>query len=313
MARSLAAFVLTLGVTAPALLDANIEVDGKKLRPHEQTFQVDGTRITVDVDRALVTTGDRVTATIVAYSDTPKQVQLDLRLVQSHLQLGERIEPPSHQIDREKITLQAKPEGGKTTVALVLGTPRKSLGQLDRFSIFVGPHGTPSPTKPDYDGGADSGTDFWQANIEAGKAASVDVMGWSGNSISMKTTVEGKIVAGEPFIIDVRVKNTTGVVLPNKPNVQVSTGATLSSSGDDDDVQIDALDADRDDNGVPQLIKRGAETVSRFRIAPKHADKQLTLAVSVDVFNTGIGPMLGGARDAITFHAADADAKVALK
>ncbi len=311
MARPLAAFVLTLGVTAPALLDANIELDGKKLRPREQTFQIDGTRVTVDVDRALAMTGDKVTATIVAYSDTPKQVQLDLRLVQTHLQLGERIEPPAHQIDREKLTVLAKPDGGKTSVALVLGTPRKSLGQLDRFSIYVGQHGTPSPVnKPNYDGGGDSGDDFWQASIEAGKAASVDIMGWSGNSISMKTTVEGKIVAGEPFIIDVHVKNTTGAVLPDKPNIQVSTGATLATAGDDDEIQIDALDVDRDE---PQPIKRGAETVSRFRIAPKHAEKQITLAISADAFNTGIGPMLGGARDVITFHAADADAKVALK
>ncbi|HEY1552460.1 MAG TPA: hypothetical protein VGG28_31750 [Kofleriaceae bacterium] len=314
MARPLAAFVITLGIAAPALLDANIEVDGKKLRPREKTFQVDDTRVTIDVDRALVTTGDRVIATVVAYSDTPKKVQLDLRLVQTHLQLGERVEPPAHQIDREKLTLEATPEGGKTTVALVLGSPRKSLGQLDRFAIYVGAHGTPSPTKPDYDGGADSGTDFWQANIEAGKAASVDVMGWSGNSISMKTTVEDKIVAGEPFIIDVRVKNTTGSVLPNKPVVQVQTGATLALPGsDDDEIEIDALDVDRDDNGVPQPIKRGAETISRFRIAPKHPQKQITLAISADAYNTGIGPMLGGARDAITFHAADADAKVALK
>ena len=108
---TLATFLITVGITAPALLDANIETDGKKLRPHQQTFQVDGTRITLDVDRALVTTGDKVTATIVAYSDTPKPVALDLRLVQTHLQLGERIEPPQHQIDREKITVQATPDG----------------------------------------------------------------------------------------------------------------------------------------------------------------------------------------------------------
>jgi hypothetical protein len=312
MARPLAAFVITLGVTAPALLDANIELDGKKLRPREQTFQVDDTRVTIDVDHALAMTGDKVTATIVAYSDTPKQVQLDLRLVQTHLQPGERIEPPAHQIDREKVTVFAKPDGGKTSVALVLGAPRKSLGQLDRFSIYVGAHGTPSPVKPDYDGGADSGGDFWQASIEAGKAASVDVMGWSGNSISMKTTAEGKLVAGQPFIVDVRVKNTTGMTLPQDPLVQLMTGRTVSTemqTADDDDVEIDALDAD----ATPKPVKRGGEIVRRFRVVPKHDQKQITLAVGATAFSGDIGPTLGGAREIVTFHAADSDAKVALK
>ncbi|HEX4455097.1 MAG TPA: hypothetical protein VH143_29755 [Kofleriaceae bacterium] len=313
MARPLAAFVITLGVTAPALLDANIELDGKKLRPREQTFQIDGTRVTIDVDRALAMTGDKVTATIVAYSDTPKQVELDLRLVQTHLQPGERIEPPSHQIDREKLTVFAKPDGGKVSVALVLGTPRKSLGQLDRFSIYVGPHGTPSPVnKPNYDGGGDSGNDFWQASIEAGKAASTDVMGWSGNSISMKTSAEGKLVAGQPFIVDVRIKNTTGMTLPEAPLVQLMTGRTVSTeieTADDDDVEIDALDGE----SSSKPVKRGAEIVRRFRVVPKHDQKQITLAVGATAFSGDIGPTLGGARDVITFHAADPDAKVALK
>src|SRR5580704_3080276 len=253
MARTLATFLITLGVTAPALLDANIEVDGKKLRPHEQTFTVDGTRVTLDIDRALVTTGDKVTATLVAYSDTPKPITLDLRLTQTHLQLGERMEPPSRQIDREKVTLQATPEGGKTKVSLVLGSPRKAMGQLDRFAIYVAPHGTPSPAKHDFDGDGDDGMDYWQASIESGKAAAVDVMGWSGNSISMKTSVEGSIVAGQPFVVAVRVKH-------------------------------------------------GAEVVRRFRVTPSSPMSQITLAVSATAYGDGIGPILGGARDAITFH-----------
>ncbi len=311
MARTLATFLITVGVTAPALLDANIEVDGKKLRPHEQTFTIDGTRVTLDIDRALVTTGDKVTATLVAYSDTPKQVALDLRLVQTHLQLGERMEPPSHQIDREKLTLKATPEGGKTQVSLVLGSPRKALGQLDRFAIYVAPHGTPSPAKHDFDGDGDDGMDYWQANIEAGKAAAVDVMGWSGNSISMKTSVDGPIVAGQPFVVAVRVKNTTGVTLPYPAQVELTTGADLAGKVyEDNAVAIEALD---DATADKPSVKRGAEVVRRFRVTPSSPMSQITLAVSATAYGDGIGPILGGARDAITFHATDVNAKVALK
>jgi hypothetical protein len=311
--RTLATFLVTIGVFVPTMLDANIEVDGKKLRPHQQSFEIDGTRVTLDVDRALVTTGDKVTATLVAYSDTPKPISLDLRLVQTHLQLGERISPPEHQIDREKITLQATPEGGKARVALVLGKPRKSLGQLDQFEIFVAAHGTPSPASHDFDGDADSGADYWSASIEAGKAASVDVMGWSGNSIWMKTTAEGPIVVGQPFIVAVRVKNTTGRKLPMQPQVELVTGEELSgkASTDDKRVVIDELDAQaRDDSrGVP----KGGEIVRRFKVTPTLPLNDITLAVTANAFDNDIGPTLGGARDAITFHALETGAKVALR
>ncbi|HEY3804119.1 MAG TPA: hypothetical protein VGL61_15995 [Kofleriaceae bacterium] len=310
--RTLATFLITVGVTAPALLDANIEVDGKKLRPHQKTFEVDGTRVTLDVDRALVTTGDKVTATLVAYSDTPKQIALDLRLVQSHIQLGERVSPPEHQIDREKITLQATPDGGKARVALVLGTPRKSLGQLDQFTIFVAPHGTPSPTKHDFDGDADSGADFWQASIDAGKAASVDVTGWSGNSISMRTVAEGPIVVGQPFVVAVHVKNTTGKTLPSLPQVDLATADELAgTAGDDPAVTIDEIDAH--EAATATTLPRGGEVVRRFKVTPTLPLKDVTLAISATALGDDIGPIAGGARDAITFHATESAAKIALK
>jgi len=315
MVRTLATFLLTVGITAPALLDANIETDGKKLRPHQQEFKLDdGTRVTLDVDRELVTTGDKVTATVTAYSDTPKKVTLDLRLMQTHLALGERVEPPSHQIDREKITVDATPQGGKTQVGLVLGKARKKLAQEDRFAIYVGPHGLPSPTKPDADGAADSGDDFWSANIEAGRAASVDVLGWSGNSISMKTSAEGPIVAGQPFVVTVKIKNTTGRKLPSTPSVELASSADTGMGmpePDTSDVKIEEIDDDAQTPDEPEQIAAGATVVHKFRVTPSKSMPQITLAVSGTAFNDGIGPIVGGARDVVTFHAS-AD-KVAIK
>ncbi|HEY1811248.1 MAG TPA: hypothetical protein VGG74_02770 [Kofleriaceae bacterium] len=308
--RTLATFLITVGVTAPALLDANIAIDGKKLRPHQRSFEIDGTRVTLDVDRSLATTGDKITATLVAYSDTPKQVALDLRLVQSHIQPGQRVSPPERQIDREKITLQATPDGGKARVSLLLGTPRKSLGQLDEFTIFVAPHGTPSPTKHDFDGDADSGADFWQASIDAGQAASVDITGWSGNSISMRTVAEGPIVVGQPFVVAVHVKNTTGKTLPSLPQIDLATSDELAGkSGNDPEVTIDELDSHDTETTVP----RGGEVVRRFKITPTLPLKAVTLSVSATALGDDIGPIAGGARDAITFHATESTAKIALR
>jgi hypothetical protein len=308
MARALATFLITVGVAAPALLDANIEKDGKKLRPHQQTFTIDGTKVTLDVDRALVTTGDKVTATLTAYSDTPKQVALDLRLMQTHLQLGERVEPPTHQIDREKVTIDATPDGGTAKVSLVLGKARKSLAQLDRFEIMVAPHGTPSPMKHDVDGDADSGRDLWDADIEAGTAAQQSVLGWSGNSISMKTAVEGPIVAGQPFVVAVKVKNTTGKVLPATPQIELATTAETQLK-EDSDVAIEEID----DADAPGELERGGETVRKFKVTPASPMKQITLAVTATAFADDIGPILGGARDVVTFRPSEAGTKVASK
>src|SRR5215510_2950810 len=71
---TLAAAFVTLAVIAPAgwrALDADIQSDGKRLRPLQQSFTVDGTRITLDVDRHVVMTGDTVTATLVALGERP--------------------------------------------------------------------------------------------------------------------------------------------------------------------------------------------------------------------------------------------------
>jgi hypothetical protein len=313
MSRTLVAAILTMGVVVPAALDANIEVDGKRLRPHQQSFTVDGTRITLDVDRSLVTTGGKVTATLVAFSDTPKRVAIDLRLVQTHLQLGERIEPPARQIDREKITLDATPEGSAPAkVKLVLGAPRKAMGQEDRFQIYISPHGDrPTPTADDY---GDRSTD-WQAAIEAGHAAAVDVTGWSGNSISMKVSTVGPIVAKQPFVVAVHVKNTTGVVLPTPPSVNVETGNDLgnfSPTAADEDVAIEALDAAADDS-ADKPVKRGVDTVRRFRVTPLKGQTEITLAISALALDDGIGPILGGAKDAVTFRVGDGSPTIASK
>ena len=310
--RTLWAIAIALGVAVPAAwhpLGANIEIDGKKLRAHPQSFAIDGTRVTLDVDRSLVVTGDTVTATLVAYGDTPAQIALDLRVGQTHVRRGEP--PPPRQIDREKITLVAAPGGGKPTkVRLVLGTARKALGREDRFEIYVSPHGDrPPPTADEY---GERSRD-WEADVEAGHAAVADVTGWSGNSISMKVTAEGPIAAKQPFVVAVRVKNTTGVALPHPPVIALVAGDSLRGATDpdahgaEDDVEIEPL-FDPTAAGEP-AVARGAETVRRFRVTPKRGQTEIALAVRADACDRA-GAELGAARDVVAFRA-DAGTKIA--
>ncbi|HSN30476.1 MAG TPA: hypothetical protein VLT45_29520, partial [Kofleriaceae bacterium] len=117
-----AGFLLTVGVLVPAgwhSLEADIQHDGKHMRPLQQEMTIDDVKVTLDVDRAVVMTGDTVTAMLVATSDKPKDVTVDLRALHTENYAGERVERPWQQIDRETITLHAAPGGGKPVTTRV--------------------------------------------------------------------------------------------------------------------------------------------------------------------------------------------------
>ena len=317
---TLTAFCVTMGLAVPAawhVLGANIEVDGKQLQPRQHAFVANGTRVTLDVDRALVRTGDSITATLVAYSDTPKRVAVDVRLAQTLLQPGERVEPPTRQVDREEVTLDAAPGGGKPArVRLVLGSTSEAAGNTDRFLVYVAPHGDKPPKANESD--KDDHTLDWDAGVQAGTAASTAVLAWSGDSLAMKIAAEGPVVTGQPFVIAVRVKNTTGVKLPYPARVELASADLLDGIGVDPATQgsdyqapftadeIDAkgqpVSADSAD-GDEHPVALGAVQTLRYRITPAANAPDLTIAFSATAYNNDIGPTLGGARDVITFHA----------
>src|SRR5437868_6672880 len=101
---TLAAFLVTVAIIVPAgwhALGADIQTDGKRLRPLQQSFMVDGTRVTLDVDRSVVMTGATVKAKLVAYSDTPKSITVDLTALHTSNYEGGRVERPWVPIDHE--------------------------------------------------------------------------------------------------------------------------------------------------------------------------------------------------------------------
>ncbi|HUJ59592.1 MAG TPA: hypothetical protein VLX92_13895 [Kofleriaceae bacterium] len=295
----IAGFVATVALVVPVAwheLDATIEKDGKKLRPLEQSVVIDGAKVTLDVDRSLVTTGDTVHATLRAFG-AAKQVKVDLTLYQSNNYAGERVERPQVPIDHETITLEAAPEGGKPFVtALRLGKQQRVAGRTDTFRIFVAAHGHHA-TKDD------GGT--YDLTADDGSAAAVSIRGWSGNSLAMTVKPEGKPVAGEPFTVVVKVRNTTGRRLPERPIVMLGTALDDSGSivsGDDFDIEP----SDEQPVG-PTPTDDGKVTVAHFLVTPKHAVTSVTFVVEATAYPGDIGPNLGGAIDIKTIALGEAE------
>ncbi len=305
-----AGFLLTVGVLVPAgwhSLQADIQHDGKHMRPLQQEMTIDDVKVTLDVDRAVVMTGDTVTATLVATSDKPKDVTVDLRALHTQNYAGERVEQPWQQLDRERITLHAAPGGGKAvTTRIKLGERPADLGLEDSFKIMVTKAGL-KPVVREFDGGKAPDYDALAVTDDGDNAAAgIYVRGWSGNSLGMTITPEGKVESGKPFTIAVHVKNTTGHKLEMRPWVSLSTQDDLQAS-DDPAVDIQEVDGDdrADDEGAPKPFKRNAEFVERFTVTPH---KKLTGTISLLATaseNDGPGSRGPGAMDIATFKIAD--------
>src|SRR5438045_2780532 len=122
---TLVAFAATVGLVAPAAwhaLDANIQSDGPATRPKQQTLELDGATVAVDLDRGVLMSGGTLKATLVATSDTPKTIALDVKALEDMGYGNERVENPPKQVGRRTIKIQARPGGGTPVeVAFQLG------------------------------------------------------------------------------------------------------------------------------------------------------------------------------------------------
>jgi hypothetical protein len=297
-------FVATLGIAVPAAwheLGADIETNGKKLRTFEQSFTFDNTRVTLDVDRNLVITGDKVTATLRAFGP-PRQVAIDLSVLQSDNYEGERVEQPDVEISHQKLLLTVLPDGGPVQTARVkLGKHVSRLAMTDTFKIYITQHGhRPEIKAASYDPSLD-----WHGDIEAGNAAAVGIMGWSGNSLQLKIVPEGAVTAKAPFVVAVHVKNTSGADLPHLPYTdlanQVSAAGFLEA---EESLDVERITADGEpdtykDFDVP--LAKNAEAITRFKVTPKAGFREITFVASTDATDQEPGPVIAGAMDVETF------------
>jgi hypothetical protein len=317
---TLAALFITVAVIVPAgwhALDADIQTDGKRLRPLQQSFLIGDTRVILDVDRTVVMTGDTVTATLVAFSDTPRQVKVDLLALHSSNYEGARVEAPWTPFDRETLKLTAAPRGGTPVKTRIqLGTRPDAPALDDDFKIYVTAHGKKPPRSeaedsPDYDIG-----------ITEGYAAGISINGWSGDNLTLAMAPEGRPSSDAPFTIAVRVKNTSGQELTRRAWINLSTEAALAGTeaADHQDAQvlIEKIESDTagdetttDAQEIPW--KRGEVVTARFRVTPRKPGLgKITFLASATEMETVPGPTTAGARDARTFTLSDAGATVAV-
>ena len=284
---SLRAFAATVAILVPAGWhgsDATIEKDGKKIRPLQKEVVIDGARVTVDVDRALVNTGDPVTVKLRAFSDEPKDVAVDVYVLQSDDSFGSRVAGPPHAIDKEHLTLHASKDGGKVVDTRIVMKPNEGIDKIDWFRIYVAKKGT---AFPEYGGEGDD------------DVAAVSVLGWSTNDFGISIEPKGKLTSGAPFEVAVRLENTTADLIQHRPYVHLGTSVGLYNIEAGEDFDIEQTD---DGGFYEKKWKPGQAYTARFTVTPKRPDiKTVTFIASAYTYGEDMSPVSGGAMDAATF------------
>jgi hypothetical protein len=307
MSRTVAAasFLATVAVIVPAAwtsLDADIRRDGKHVRPLERSVDIDGARVTLEIDRGVIFTGDRVKATLRAYADAPQQVAIELTVFDSHNYAGERVSQPEIAIDHENLVLTAAPGGGPKLETMIATSARPASPALvDTFRFIVTKRGK----KADPSDYSDDGL---------ATAASATVIGWSGNSLAISIRPEGRVREGEAFVVAVRVKNTTGRKLQLPwPQLGTRAGENSVEAGDAtiqeiEDPAIDAIGADR-------AWKPGAVFVRRFTVTlPRSGAKHAAFVAQAFSYGESVpGPAAAGAMDVASFAIDETPPAVAVK
>jgi hypothetical protein len=292
-----AAFLVTVAVIVPAAwhgLDATIDKDGKHVRPLQQEIEIDGARVTLDVDHNLVHSGDNVIAKLRAFSDTPKRVAVDLTVMRSNDTFGSRVASPPQAIDKEHFTLDAAPDGGKTVDTRLTMEPTGEGNKVDYFRIYV----TPKGEKPDVFGGGDDG--------EGKTSGAVGVVGWTSDDFAISIKSKGKITNGKPFEVAVRIENTSGHALPHAPHIELGTTVALYGIAESDDFKIEGTDDDTGDD-YDNKFEAGATRVKKFKVTPQGGTaKDVTFIASAYVWAEEPGPVSEGAMEARTFKIAPA-------
>jgi hypothetical protein len=279
----------------------------------QQTLTIDGVDVALDVDRSVVMTGDTVTATLVATSDTPKDVKIDLRALHSTNYSGERVERPWQQLDRETITLHAAPGGGKpVTTRVKLGDRPSELALEDSFKIMINKHGL-KPEKREFDTGRKAPDYDALAGEDGASAAGVYIRGWSGNSLGMKIEPKGSITSGAPFTIAVTIKNTTGHKLESQPWISLTTSDELAATDDESRPALDIEPVETDGDGEPKPLKKNGTVTQLFTVTPHGKLPKQIAFLATATQNDGLGPHGAGAMDIVSFDVTETTPSVAAK
>ncbi len=280
--RTVVAFTATVLIAAPAAwhaLGADIQTDGPATRPKSKTMTVDGVEVTVELDRGVLMAGGTLKATLVATSETPKKISLDVRAMEDMGYGEERVENPPLQVGKRRITIEATPDGGKAVeVAFKLGA-RGKKGVVNWYDLEVSKAGSKRGQEDD--------------------VARIGAATWSGNSYPIAIELPKVISATKPFTVAVRVTNTT-----KKPidwfEVDLG-GRSLSYGGlegalyahtDDDPYEVTRAADDYTD----EPLGPGQARVATFTVTPDGTTPIKDFTLVAHAHGSG-----GGAMDVLTF------------
>lgn len=281
---SVAAFLATVLVAVPAgwqLLGANIQTDGPALRPPKETFTVDGVTVSVELDRGISAAGGQVKAILVATSDTPKEISLDVRALEDNGYGEERVPNPPTVVSKRRVKVKAGPNGGAPVeVAFNLGTTRHK-GSVQWFDIDVMSSKT-RYRKNEWEGSDQPNAaryyDYGDETLPQ-NAARIGFAVWGGNAIPLAFEPT-KIPPTGPFEIAVTVKNTKKRAIEW---MEVDIGNQLGLEGLSSELMVTAYREDSpydietvgDESSEP--LEPGATRTYRFKVTPKNdATKKFT-------------------------------------
>jgi len=307
----IATFATTVAIAVPAawhFLDADIRTDGKHMRNLDRELTIGDAKITMSVDRSLVNSGDSVAVKLAATAPTERDIALDMTVYHSKVRWGERVEPAQIPIDHETIVVHATPDGGKPRETRVaIGSKRTAGGTSESFRVFVGAKGAKLPTDGNDGDDGEHGT------------AAIGILAWSGNTLPLTITPEGKPSADQPFVVAVHVKNTHKHAIP-EPYIELGTQISIYGgldAAENEDFKIDRIDEESPalvtSETEGNILPAGKELVRRFTITPLHKATNLTLAASAYSYKNEMGKPTDGAMDARTLTLPEGTPAVATK
>ncbi|HTJ45705.1 MAG TPA: hypothetical protein VL463_26565 [Kofleriaceae bacterium] len=258
--------------------EADIPADGALTRPAQRTLTVGSSKITVDLDRGIMTAGDEVKVSLVGTADMERDVALDLTALEDEGMGDERVPIPPVVVGRRSVIVHAVPGGGAPTVASFHLGHRGDPGMMSWFDVQVTPSKLHPPSRILYD--------------DDGHSAVIGVATWTGNRFGLAIEPPAAPPApGAPFVVAVRVTNTT-----KKPieNIYVELGSSRNLdydpmggmfAGENNDFTVEAQGNDGDEDALAP----GASRVQRFTITP--AEGVTKVAILADAHASGGGAM----------------------
>ncbi len=252
---TLAAFTATVALAVPASLVADIQSDGPALRPERKTVHIGDATVSLDLDRGVMLSGKIASAVLVATSERPHDVTVDVTAMEDMGYGGERVPNPPREVGKRTLRLHAEPGGGPPAVASFTLDKRASKGTSSWFDIHV------------------------RGRDKDGDEAVASVATWGGNEFPIAIEPPATIPATGSFTVAVRIKNTSSSPM-GYVSIQLGDHVGLEGLSSfliaENTGEIKAEQVTEPTEGDDALAP-GAERLAIFRVDPQDDRRHLAL------------------------------------